>query len=182
MRRITLGRVVLAKRTATLLSSVEVVNGKYFSECVVCGWYFLTKKSHLKRRKTCSTACSGFRKKSMYAGKRNPNYGNRGESNPIYKGGTITNYGYKKVKAHEHPNADKFGYIFEHRLIMSKHLGRPLLSSEHIHHKDGNKLNNDISNLEIITLEEHSRLHSLLNPQPRCEVTGIFLSRMEEAN
>src|SRR5690554_1665051 len=145
------------------MTCVEVYKRKYFKMCEVCGWYFKTKKSHIPRRKTCSKACDGFRKKTMYAGEKNPNYGNRGELNPIYKGGFISNYGYRRLRMPDHPNADKSGYIFEHRLVMSQHLGRPLRSDEHVHHKDGNKLNNDISNLEIITLEEHSRLHALLD-------------------
>ncbi len=31
-----------------------------------------------------------------------------------------------------------------------------------LHHKDENKLNNDVSNLELLTTSEHTRLHSLL--------------------
>lgn len=162
------------------MTSVEVYNRKYFKVCEICGWYFKTKKSHIPRRKTCSKACDGFRKKTMYEGDNNPNYGNRGALNPIYKGGSITQYGYRRVSMPDHPNAGKRGEILEHRLVMSTYLGRPLLSEEHVHHKDGNKLNNDISNLEIISLEEHSRLHAKLNPQPRCELTGVFMPRIEE--
>jgi hypothetical protein len=37
----------------------------------------------------------------------------------------------------------------EHRLVMEQHLGRKLLPKENVHHKDGDRLNNDISNLEL---------------------------------
>lgn len=39
----------------------------------------------------------------------------------------------------------------EHRIVMEWHLGRKLLPTERVHHIDGNKLNNDPSNLEIWT-------------------------------
>jgi hypothetical protein len=38
---------------------------------------------------------------------------------------------------------------FEHRLVMERQLGRKLLPNETVHHRDGNKLNNDITNLEL---------------------------------
>lgn len=42
---------------------------------------------------------------------------------------------------------------------MEKHLGRKLRSDEVVHHKDGDKSNNSIENLEVMTLSEHSRFH-----------------------
>ncbi len=30
-----------------------------------------------------------------------------------------------------------------------------------VHHKDGNKLNNSLDNLVVLTKSEHSRIHSL---------------------
>lgn len=50
-------------------------------------------------------------------------------------------------------------YIAEHRFIMSKHLGRPLEDGEIVHHIDGNSRNNILSNLELMTPQEHFRLH-----------------------
>ncbi len=41
------------------------------------------------------------------------------------------------------------GHILEHRYIMAQILGRPLEKWETVHHRDGNKQNNDPSNLEL---------------------------------
>lgn len=50
-------------------------------------------------------------------------------------------------------------YRYQHREVMEKSLGRPLMSNEHVHHIDGNKSNNEISNLELMSSSEHHRLH-----------------------
>lgn len=50
-----------------------------------------------------------------------------------------------------------------HRVLMEEHLGRKLNRNEVVHHIDHNKLNNDISNLELMDLNEHLKLHAHQN-------------------
>lgn len=52
------------------------------------------------------------------------------------------------------------GRVYYHRFIMSLYLGRNLKSSEQVHHKDENKLNNSIFNLEILSSSEHAKIHN----------------------
>lgn len=54
-----------------------------------------------------------------------------------------------------------------HVVIMEAHIGRRLRSDEVVHHKDGNKHNNNLSNLELMTRAEHSRLHRNLEQEKK---------------
>lgn len=47
----------------------------------------------------------------------------------------------------------------EHRWVMEAHLGRRLGRFEFVHHKDGDKRNNALANLEVLTPKEHAAAH-----------------------
>jgi hypothetical protein len=78
-------------------------------------------------QKFCSKECG-------YKGRRKP---------PSRAKGYLIHDGYRAVKL---PGGKR---VLEHRLIMEKVLGRSLFADENVHHKDGDRANNDPSNLEL---------------------------------
>ena len=47
----------------------------------------------------------------------------------------------------------------EHRYVMEQHLGRPLRRDEDVHHRNHDRLDNRIENLEVIEHRTHVSLH-----------------------
>lgn len=68
---------------------------------------------------------------------------------------------------------DGKGHYREHRRVMERFLGRPLLDTEVVHHKDRNKLNNDPANLAVLDRRTHALLCGLENvfslPKPEAQ-------------
>lgn len=149
--------------------------------CAVCGKPVKKKPRELKKQKhvCCSRECLGILRQTIYLGENNPNYGNRGENNPIWRHDErISVYGYKLVRMPDHPLCNVDGFVFEHRLIAEKYLlteensiyinGKPYLKREYsVHHIDGNKLNNSVDNLIVLTNSEHMKLHAKLRRQAK---------------
>lgn len=48
-----------------------------------------------------------------------------------------------------------------HRAIVEEYIGRQLTEDEVVHHIDGNRSNNDISNLMVMTQSKHAKLHHM---------------------
>ena len=70
-------------------------------------------------------------------------------------GFSIKPSGYREYTRGEHKGRA------EHVVKMEQRLGRRLLPDEHVHHIDGNPLNNDDNNLALVTCSGHARLHRM---------------------
>ncbi|MFZ1005621.1 MAG: HNH endonuclease, partial [Candidatus Sulfotelmatobacter sp.] len=67
---------------------------------------------------------------------------------PINPEGHVHSTGYRRL------HLRGGGKAFQHRVIMSEMLKRELVEGENVHHKDGDRLNNAPSNLELWTKKQ----------------------------
>lgn len=115
--------------------------------CKVCGEFFLSS-IYKPKAKFCSVACRQIGNSRFSAKKRGDAL--RGTGNRTYI---------------------KYAGQHYHRFLMAQALGRKLRASEIVHHIDGNKFNNTLSNLQIINRAEHCRIHFTKNRKctiPNC--------------
>jgi len=120
-------------------------------KCLFCKKEFHVSPYQKGKKKFCSMLCYG--KFSIKNGTR------RGINNGMWKGGIINDgFGYIKILKPEHP-LNNNGYVLEHRLVIEKKIGRYLKRDEIVHHKNRNKSDNRIKNLELLTKKEHDLMH-----------------------
>jgi hypothetical protein len=86
--------------------------------------------------------------------------GRIGAKNHNWKGGrTVGTAGYVEMLAPDHPRADSKGYVREHILVYEAAYG-PVPKGYVVHHKNGDKQDNRLENLEAMTAVAHSKLHN----------------------
>ena len=123
--------------------------------CVDCGkerWVNLGKGKPIAAR--CKSCASKHRPPPTW------NYFKSGKDNIMWNGGRrVDRGGYVGIRINDDSPyfemVNSGGYVAEHRLVMAKHLGRCLTNNEHVHHKDRNKHNNNIENLELLNKKDH---------------------------
>lgn len=102
--------------------------------------------------------------------------GSKGKKNGMWSGGRHVHNGYIEVYAPDHPHKNKRNCVYEHQLVMEKHIGRYLEEGEVVHHKDLCKTNNSIENLQLMTNSEHTRLHGVMGTTRRNRKNGDIKS------
>ncbi len=73
------------------------------------------------------------------------------EKHHNWKGGVIFNNGYKLIKCDDpkHPHQYRGGYVYEHRRVVEKAIGRYLDPKEKVHHINGDIIDNRVENLVL---------------------------------
>lgn len=96
-----------------------------------------------------------------------------GPDNNNWRGGRrIASNGYVMVRVGtDHPMSNVAGYAYEHRMVMSRVLGRLLNRNEIVHHVNGDKTDNRPENLKLCgSMLEHFEHHR--KPGSRLRVHG----------
>jgi HNH endonuclease len=70
--------------------------------------------------------------------------------------GHIHPKGYRLLYRPSHPNASRQGYVLEHVAVMAEAVGRPLRKDERVHHKNGQRADNRLQNLELWSIAHPS--------------------------
>lgn len=118
--------------------------------CDVCKKEMSRPKSQVENKKyiVCGKKCLAIRLKGVNLSgffKK----GNKKEKCINYKIGKQMANGYVMVLLPEHPSATQKGYVYEHRVVMEKAIGRYLDNKEVVHHINEVKTDNRIENLML---------------------------------
>ena len=166
------GMALNEKDLDNLPQSVQVFGYKklssYLLTCLDCGkqwWRPKWEVLHRIKRGIFTGKCQICRGKENCIA-RNVS----GKRSPAYKGGFRIMHGYKRLKISCLPEVDRkmasqmqnneHGYIFEHRFLMAKKLGRLLGRWELVRHLNGDKLDNRPENLLLGTPADNIKDHT----------------------
>jgi len=138
---------------------------RYDLACDQCGKEF-TRDCFPSVFKKYKSHCCGKRCAALLAKSKSPS---------ARKGIVVTIDGHIYWRTNTHPRRNKNNQVPLAHLLMESQFGRFLYDDEVVHHIDGNPTNNDLSNLQLMTLGEHVTLHNNLKPRSS---DGRFIKTM----
>ena len=129
-----------------------------FIKCFFCHTEFYRPQNRIIKINFCSYKCYWDDAKGK----------DRSKTLPNYKGQFIDENGYMKIRIPAN-DSNKQKYVKRSRLVMEKHIGRPLTPIEIVHHKGinfpihsaQNRQDDTIENLQLLkNVSEHMKLHA----------------------
>lgn len=150
---------ITRKRTWRLLRDAGVYKGRTIKitaaqeQGIITAWQGGESQTSIAKRIGLSQCWVGrfLKKKEVLVEPQKASGSKHGK----WKGGKYTQQGYTYVwmdRSHQFYNSMAFkgGYTAEHRLVMAEYIGRPLTKTETVHHKNGNRSDNRIDNLQLM--------------------------------
>ena len=125
-----------------------------WKKCPACANRFLPSGPERSRQSHCSKSCAQISNAMKGTGIS----GQRGKHR-LRTGKIPGKDGYIRVLVGDHPWPRRYHYMFEHVKVMEAHLGRRISANETVHHRNGNRTDNRLKNLELIPRGQHMSLH-----------------------
>ena len=154
--------------------------------CLICRVVFKRTASEATREghspKYCSIKCRGFGRRRQVTlecfecGK--PFQRGECESNRRGRRAWCSWACWRKTRQRGAVSYPKIGQRHAHRVVMERKLKRSLLSSELVHHRDEDRKNFDISNLQITDRVEHAQIHFR---KQRCPLSLAHRRKLSDA-
>lgn len=106
---------------------------------------------------TRNTICRHLKRLGIVRPQSGPNSRNRNFKTKQYRSG------YPVTFLPDHHRSNNIGYVFDHILLMEKHLGRDIGKDERIHHINCDRADCRVDNLWLSDGSRHRKAHTSVN-------------------